>query len=262
RHGETHLHTRTSTISSNSSNSQAQNVIPRPTRLLIGKSDSDSGVHTQPEDTPIKTTLNRQRAPFPRTATTSKLRWIINRSHSRLEDTPNRPLSSSYQKNTLQCRVDDYRLTTSSTTTTNLDDETNLNLSSISIASSASSSIMRDNGKHKMSDLSGSRIIQGVINISSISDDNNGRNQYRCNQESVDSGTDVDEVFTNDSMKSESDEIETRKNSTFDNSTPRIVLSPKSNSDICETKPCTDTTKLTAFDLVPIVGILCLDEAC
>nr|CUU98871.1 hypothetical transcript [Hymenolepis microstoma] len=254
-------YTRNSTISSSSSNSQAQNVIPRPTRLLIGKSDSDSGVHTQPEDTPINTTLNCQKAHFSMTQATNKLRWIVNRSHPRIEDTPNRPMSSSYQKHTYRCRVYDYRLTTSSTTT-NLDDEANSNLSSISIASSSSSSFVRANATRKMDDLSESQNFQGVTNISSISDDNKGRNQNRCNRESVDSGTDADEVFTNDSMKSESGEIETRKNNTSDVSTPRFAASPKTNSDICETQPCTDTTKLATFDLVPIVGLLCLDETC
>lgn len=175
-------YTRNSTSSSNSSTSRIQNVIPRPTKLLIAKSDSDSGVNTQPEDTPINISLNRQRIHFPMTPTTNQPRWLVNRSASRIEDTRRRPMSSSYQQHFRQRRSDGYRFTNSSTTT-NLNDETNPTLSSISISNSSSSSFGRDNVTQntipKIGDMSESPNPHETTNTSSISDNNNGKKQYR-----------------------------------------------------------------------------------
>ncbi|KAM3174944.1 hypothetical protein ACTXT7_009506 [Hymenolepis weldensis] len=266
RYGQMQPYTRNSTSSSNSSTSRTQNVIPRPTKLLIAKSDSDSGVNTQPEDTPINFSLNRQRIHFPMTPTTNQPRWLVNRSASRIEDTRRRSMSSSYQQHFCQRRSDGYRFTNSSTTT-NLEDETNPTLSSISISNSSSSSFGRDNGTQstipKIGDMSESSNPHETTNTSLISDNNNGKKEYRHNRESADSNsTDADEVFTNDSMKSESGKIKTRENNSFGISTFRFAAVLKTNSDICETESCTDKKKLTTFDLVPTVGLQCLNEAC
>ncbi|VUZ44710.1 unnamed protein product, partial [Hymenolepis diminuta] len=106
RYNQMQSHTRDSTSSSNSSMSRTQNVIPRPTKLLIAKSDSDSGVNTQPEDTPINISPNRPRIHSPMTPTTNQPRWLVNRSASRIEDSRRRPMSSSHQQHFRQRRSD------------------------------------------------------------------------------------------------------------------------------------------------------------
>lgn len=87
-----------------------ENIIPRPT-----KSDSDSGVHTQPEEIPISTNLSRRRHRFPMPtsvvySTTSQSRWLVNRSTSQIAESRSRLLLKSHQHQHYQ-RSDGYRYT-------------------------------------------------------------------------------------------------------------------------------------------------------
>ncbi|KAM7542358.1 hypothetical protein Aperf_G00000017569 [Anoplocephala perfoliata] len=278
------------TTDSSGSTLLTQSIIPRPTKSILAKSESDSGVHTQP-------TVIR---PFPVPSsivysTTSQPRWLVSRSTSRTEDSRSRPLSNAHHRQYYQRRSDVHRCARP-TSMAGQGDEASRSASPTISATSLSTSpapspLIRESGMPKRTSVLGNMPGAGHQRIATpTSSTSEEIVQHEIDADESKMGTVFrhdpiegstanmskanNEMFAITSVCGQNDNIETKtKAEALDltNVSSDIASFHACASNACEADYHEDrmmptkrleikTPPLHAFDVVPIVGRLCLED--